>query len=277
MGDGAHPRGPFGDILCGVDGSPGGYAAVAQAAALAGPGARITLLAVTSFRSAGAGRSPELQPLHAKEILDEAVRIADDAHVATTIEVDPAAPPADVILRWAAERDLLAMGAPTTPWLGGIVGGGPVAAAVGELATPLLIARAHPTPERAPGPVLVASDGLVGSDGLVELAGRLADVRGSDLHLVHAAQRRQHAHEHPRIARQRESLGRLTFAAGEARIESGGARSLILDAASRLDASLVVMGSRRLHGPRTIGSVSRHIAHHAACSVLLVPPERLQA
>ena len=38
----------------------------------------------------------------------------------------------------------------------------------------------------------------------------------------------------------------------------------------------MVMGSRRLGGLKAIGSVSRRVAHDAHCSVLLVPPERLQ-
>lgn len=265
-------RSPFADVLCAVDGSPSGDAAVAQAAALAGHDGHLTLLSVTSFRSAGSYRPPELSPLRVKEIVDGAARIADDAHVATSIEVDPAAPPADVILRWAAEHDLLAMGAPTTPWLAGILGGGPVGHAIGELVTPLLIAR-----ERAvagSGPIVVASDGLDGSDRLVELAGELARSRGSALHLLHAVRRGPLAHERRRIARQRDALENLAIDAA-ATIKHGAARSLIVDAVEHLQAPLVVMGSRRLRGPRTIGSVSRHVAHHAGCSVLLIPPERL--
>ena len=212
-----------------------------------------------------------MPPLRVKQFIDEAVRIADDARVETTVEVDPAAPPAGVILEWAAEHDLLAMGAPTTPWLGGILGGGPTAAAVGELVTPLLVSRARSTP----GPIVVASDGLDGSDHLVELAGRLARSHGTALHVLHATHRGPRLRS--RIERQRETIERLLAGVGEIRIEPGGARSLILEAAERVDASMVVMSSRRLHGPRTVGSVSRHVVHRAGCSVLLIPPERLQA
>jgi nucleotide-binding universal stress UspA family protein len=264
---------PFVDVLCAVDGSPGGDVAVEQAAALAGRDGHITLLAVTSFRSAGSYRPPELLPRRVKEIVDGAAQIAADADVATSVEVDPAAPPADVILRWAAEHDLLAMGAPTTPWLGGLLGGGPVGHAVGELVTPLLIARDRAV---ASGPIVVASDGLDGSDRLVELAVELARTRGSAVHLLHALRRGPLAHERRRIAQQRQTLDRLA-ADATATIERAAARSLIVETVERLEAPLVVMGSRRLRGPRTIGSVSRHVAHHAGCSVLLIPPERLRA
>jgi nucleotide-binding universal stress UspA family protein len=266
----------FADVLCAVDGSPGGFSAVEQAASLIGPGGHMTLLAVTSFRSSGAYRSPAIGPLRTKEILDRAVQIADDARVTTTVDVDPATPPADVILEWAARHDLLAMGAPTTPWLGGMLGGGPTAAALGSLITPLLVARSAQAAGIPAGPILVASDGLEGSDQLVEFATRLAQAQGAGAHLLHAtghgSKRRHH-----RIAEQAQRLERDLGKAGDARIEAGRAQAMIVESAREVDSPLVVMSSRRRHGPRTIGSVSRRVVHNAACSVLLVPPEHLQA
>jgi nucleotide-binding universal stress UspA family protein len=38
------------------------------------------------------------------------------------------------------------------------------------------------------------------------------------------------------------------------------------------DADLLVVGSRGLHGPRALGSISERVAHRAACSVLVVRP-----
>jgi nucleotide-binding universal stress UspA family protein len=195
----------FTDVLCAVDGSPGGYAAVEQAAHLSGPGGHITLLAVTSFRSAGASRSPAIGPLRVKEILDRACQIAEDAGVRSTVEVDPAAPPAEVILEWAAEHDMLAMGAPTTAWPAEMFGGGPTASAVSALDTPLLAAR--PLPGDAPwgGPIVVASDGLDGSDRLVELATELGREQAVDVHLLHAAGRMSRRRSE-RIAAQGQAL-----------------------------------------------------------------------
>jgi hypothetical protein len=51
-------------------------------------------------------------PLKLIEILDRAVQLARGASVASSVEVDPAAPPARVVLDWSAQRDLLAIGAP---------------------------------------------------------------------------------------------------------------------------------------------------------------------
>jgi nucleotide-binding universal stress UspA family protein len=260
----------FNDVLCAVDGSPGGYSAVEQAAQLAGPDGQITLLAVTSFRSAGASRSPAIGPLRAKEIIDRAMQIADDVGVPTTVAVDPAAPPAEVILEWAAEHDLLAMGAPTTPWPAALFGGGPTASAVATLDTPLLAAR--PLPAGTAGPIVVASDGLPGSDRLVEWAAELARAQQAELHLLHAEGRVSHRRRH-RIASQRETLERSLGDSSSFRIEAGAARSVIAEGARDAQARLIVMGSRRLHGPRAIGSVSRRVVHHAESSVLLIPPD----
>src|SRR5665811_1285314 len=102
-----------------------------------------------------------------------------------TIEVVPVAPPAEVILEWAAEHDLLAMGAPSTPWPAGMFAGGPTASAVSALHTPLLAARPLPGADTwGEGPILVASDGLEGSDRLVELGAQLGRAQDVDVHLL---------------------------------------------------------------------------------------------
>src|SRR5947209_20122653 len=61
---------------------------------------RLTLLAVTSFRAAGAIRSPALGPARVSEILDRAGQIAREAEVRYSGEVDPATPPAEVVSEW---------------------------------------------------------------------------------------------------------------------------------------------------------------------------------
>jgi nucleotide-binding universal stress UspA family protein len=59
---------------------------------------------------------------------------------------------------------------------------------------------------------------------------------------------------------------------GEPYIEPGKAWDVILDAAERTKAALVVIGSRRLNGLHAFGSVSRRVVHDAHCSVLVIPP-----
>ncbi|HEX7609704.1 MAG TPA: universal stress protein [Solirubrobacteraceae bacterium] len=265
----------FERVLCAVDGTGGGFDAVERAAALAGPGGKITVLLVTSYRKDGEHRSPHIGPIKAKQILDRAIAIGAEAGVEVTAEVDPAAPPAHVILEWAADHDLLAMGAPTTPWFGGMFTGGATVAALGSLPTPLLIGRAMPA-AGADGQarVLVASDGLKGSGEVVELGGRVARSQGAAATLLHAVGPEGGVRPE-RIEEQARRLAAVSGTEAEPRFEAGSARTVVLDTARALHASLIVMGSRRLEGVRTIGSVGRRVAHGAACSVLLVPPERL--
>jgi nucleotide-binding universal stress UspA family protein len=264
----------FERVLCAVDGTAGSFEAVERAAALAGPGGRMTVLLVTSFRKDGEHRSPHIGPIKAKGILDRAVAIGAKLGVAVSAEVDPAAPPAHVILEWAADYDLLAMGAPTTPWFGGMFSGGATVAALGSLPAPLLIGRGAPERADDGARVLVASDGLQGSDELVELAGRIARSQGAATTLLHAVGPESDT-DPQRIEEQGRRLAAAAGVETDLRLEVGSARNIVLETAHVLRASLVVMGSRRLAGVRTIGSVGRRVAHGARCSVLLVPPERL--
>jgi len=266
----------FGEVLCAVDGKPGGFVAVEQAAALAGPQGHLTLLVVTSFRSEGEYRSPAIGPAEATRVLERATQIAHEAGVSSTVEADPATPPAQVILDWSARHDLLALGAPATSWLGGMFIASVGDTALGAFTTPLLVTRATPAEGHVTDRILVASDGREGSDQLVELGRRLAQARKADMMLLHATGYESHARRQ-RVEEQGRRL-ELTSPPGtsELRVERGHAHDVITAAAESVGASLVVMGSRRLDGLRAIGSVSRRVVHEAHCSVLIVAPEYLQ-
>jgi nucleotide-binding universal stress UspA family protein len=264
----------FVDILCAVDGSEGGFVAVEQAAALAGAAGHLTLLLVTSFGAEGAHRSPAIGSAQAKRIVDRATQIAHEAGVSSTVEVDPANPPSQVILDWSTGRDLLALGAPTTPRLRGMFIAGVADTALGSFTTPMLVARSTSGERRFGHRILVASDGRDGSDQLVELGQRLALARGSEMMLLHASGHESQARRE-RVEEQGRRLERTAVDTNEVRIEHGSPHDVIVAAAESVGASLVVMGSRRLDGLRAIGSVSRRVVHEPPCSVLLVPPERL--
>jgi len=262
----------FADILCAVDGTRGAFAAVEQAAALAGPTGHLTLLAVTAVTGGGAFRHAAISGGRAELVLDRAGDIAYNAGVAATKVVDPGEPAVDVIVQRSAGHELLAIGAPVTSWLGGMFVGNVASRTLGELTTPLLAARALPPEHRFAERVIVASDGLEESDRVVDLAGRLARSRGAELVLLHAIGVESNARPHrieDQARRLRDALGRPI----QTRIEPAEPRELILASAALNGASsLVVMGSRRLEGLRALGSVSRRIVHEARCSVLLVPP-----
>ncbi len=258
----------FSEVMCGVDGSEGSYAAVEQAASLVGPGGELTVLVVTSLRKERGHRSD------ATEMVEHATMLADRGGVSCRVEVDPARPVHEVVNDWATGHELVAIGAPPASVLAGLWFGGVTETAIRSLSSPLLVARpagaAH-FGER----MLVASDGLRGSDELVAFASRLAKDAGSALTLVHALGRRS-ASRRARIDAQVDSLKAEGIEGDRAVIESGSADDTIIATSERLEAPLVVMASRRRSGLSALGSVSRRVVHHGRCSVLLVPPGALQ-
>jgi len=261
----------FADILCAVDGTRGSCAAVEQAAALAGPDGRLTLLAVTAVEGAGAFRNAAISPARAEHLLEHAAGLAREAGVGSTQVVDPASPAAQVILDRAADHDLLAIGAPVTSWFGGMLIGGVADTALGSFTAPLLVA--HPT--RAGHDfarhILVATDGLEGSDEVVKLAGRLARSQQASVVLLNAVGVESSSSPHA-IQTQVHNLELALGGAVETQILAESAHDAIVEAAKATGASLIVMGSRRLDGLRALGSVSRRVVHEAHCSVLLLAP-----
>ena len=261
----------FTNILCAVDGTLTSTAAVEMAASLAGPDGHLTLLAVTAVSGSGAYTTAAISPGRVDLLLGNAKRIADDAGVPSSSVVDPGGPPVEVILERASDHDLLAIGAPATSWLGGMLTGGVATTALSQFTTPMLFARRSFTGSLKGRQILVASDGEEGSDHIVDLAGRLGQSQGAQVTLVNALG--AESKMNPRaIQAQARALQLALPNAGEPCIEPGKAWDVILDAAKHAETALVVIGSRRLSGLHAFGSVSRHVVHDAPCSVLVIPP-----
>lgn len=261
----------FTNILCAVDGTLPSTAAVEMAASLAGPDGHLTLLAVTAVSGSGAYTTAAISPGRVDLLLSNAKRIADDAGVPSSTVADPGGPPVEVILERASDHDLLAIGAPATSWLGGVLTGGVATTALSQLTTPMLFARRSVTGSLKGREILVASDGEEASDHIVDLAGRLGQSQGARVTLVNAPG--AGSKMNPRaIQAQARALQLALPNAGEPCIEPGKAWDVILDAAEHTQAALVVIGSRRLSGLHAFGSVSRRVVHDAPCSVLVIPP-----
>src|SRR5437763_10217604 len=160
----------FANILCAISGKEGGFAAVEQAAALAGTQGHLTFLAVTSFRSGGARRGPALGPARVSGILERAERIAREAGVPYTSEVDPGTPPARVILDWSVRYDLLAIGAPASSWPAKLLSVGVGDKALGGFSSALLVARPLEAERRFGDRIVVASDGREAWHARIDLA-----------------------------------------------------------------------------------------------------------
>lgn len=261
----------FTNILCAVDGTHASAAAVRMAAGLAGPDGHLTLLAVTAAVGYGLNATAAISPSRARHVLDRAKLIADDAGVRSTTVVDPGGPPVEVILERASNHDLLAIGAPATSWLGGMLVGGVAAAALGQFTIPMLVVRRSFTGSMHGRRILVTSDGQEGSDQIVELAGKLGLSLDANVTLLHALGRESKVSPR-RIQAQARALELMLDGECETFVEPGKAADVILDSAKNINAAIVVMGSRRLGGLRALGSVSRRVVHDASCSVLLLPP-----
>ncbi len=244
-----------------------------MAASLAGPDGHLTLLAVTAESGSGAFTSAAISPGRVDRVLSDAKHIADDAGVPSSTIVDPGGPPTEVILARASAYDLLAIGAPAMSWLGGVLTGRVATSTLSRLTTPMLFVHRSFTGSLDGRQILVASDAEEGSDHIVDIAGRLGQSQGAQVTLVNAPG--AESKSKPRaIEAQARSLQLALPNAGEPYIEPGKASDVIVEAAKRTEAALVVIGSRRLSGLHAFGSVSRRVVHDAPCSVLVIPPGR---
>lgn len=258
-------------MLCAVDGTLGSTAAVRMAVAVTPVEGLLTLLAVTAETGEGVYASAAISPRRAENLLERAQRIASEGGIPAITFVDHGGPPEKVILECACEHDLLVMGAPALSWFGGLMVGGVAGPALKRFTTPMLLVRPSFKGSLEGGHILVASDGCDGSDEIVQLAGKLAENQGARVTLVHALRRESEMHP-ARIQAQVKALERSRTTVGCARIEPGRAVEVILAARASTKADVLVLGTRRLRGPRALGSVSRRVLHGTSCSVLLVPP-----
>ena len=262
------------DVLCGVDGTRTAYEAVRQAAVLAGADGQLTLLAVTGATGSGRQQAASFAPARARRALDHARRLASQAGVTATLELDEGGPVMHEVLERATAHQILALGAPSMTRLAHLLFGGTATIAAHTLPSSLLVARRPPANIAFGQRIIVASDALEHSDKLVDYAVSLARARGTSLTLLHAAGA-ESAHHPTRLG---EQVRRVTEALGveaRIRIEPGRAHEMLAGTATQERASLVIVSSRHLGGLRALGSVSERAVHDAPCSVLVVRPEDL--
>jgi nucleotide-binding universal stress UspA family protein len=282
------------DVLCGVDGSRSSYEAVRQAASLAGTQGRLTLLAViggydTEEEKSRAAARDSATPSRSRRSLEYAKRLAKEAGVPADAALEAEGSIVDTLMARAREHSLLAIGAPALSRAAELIVGGVAASAVHTLPVSLLVARRASNVGADGERIVVASDASERSDKLVDLAAALARERGARLVLVHAAGA-ESRFQPTRLSDQAErvdavtvdetlgaqSIGHALGHSASVHIEPARAHRLIVQTASQIGASLIVMGSRRPEGVRALGSVSDRVVHEAPCSVLVVRPEEIE-
>ena len=251
----------FGRILVGIDGSSESIEAVRQAARLST--GEVTLVAAWHLPPPAAGgvgagyvygeldEGPYRKA--ASEAMEEARRVLGDGRPVVKVvrgiaweslldEVDE------------GDRSLVALGSHGQSRMRGIVLGSTATELIHKAPCPVLVAR--PAATDFPRRIVVGVDGSAESARAYAIAEYLAARFEADLWPVVASG--GDGFDKQRV---REIVGRYE------ELPDDPVRALVAAAA---DADLVVVGSRGLHGLKSLGSVSERVAHSARCSTLVV-------
>lgn len=246
------PPALFGAVVCVTDQSAGGAEAVRQAALLARTGGRLELVALAPDPAPGRPRPQAAQI----ESLVEGAAVASRCGVRATVHIDETDDDVEAVLRRCSGHDLLVLPA------------GALAEAVLPRADlPVLVARPGPEGSEFPGSVLIAVDGTPEAHAATGLAAQLA-AREQALAALVASPEHDEPHQSA-LQRDAAAVERLTGRRPLILDEHGPAAPSIIAAATALEASLIVLGSRP---GRPVASVSEAVVADAPCSVLVLRP-----
>lgn len=134
--------------------------------------------------------------------------------------------------------------------------------------------------------IIVGVDESTTARRAAEVAARLAGATGARLHVVSAVDK-----EHPHMVEgpgddkwwfssTQEAMQAAQALAAElaapgtevsVSVVEGKPHDVLIKEATRLDASMIVVGNRRMQGPgRVLGSIANSVAHSAPCDVYIV-------
>jgi nucleotide-binding universal stress UspA family protein len=260
----------FDRIVCGVDGTDESREAVSQVARLVPGSGRVILCSVwNTSGSIAMGWSPPVAGTAAlpKDEVTAAVDatrgLLPESLAIETVVVE--GPPGPMLLVELARHraTMVALGSHDRRRLMGIVLGSVTTQLLHESPCPVLLARTSRSREqRFPSGITVAADGSAESVRAIHVAAG--------------------------IARRLETpLAAVVATGGGAAVDLDTVRAALhtaagpdvlvredpdspVEALTRLDTDLLVVGSRGLQGLRSLGSVSERVAHDARCSVLVV-------
>lgn len=253
------PSAIFERVLVGVDGTNGSLDACRQAARLAGPGTTLEAATVTLFPPATAAA------LGVDELADSLEHDADSALQAAARILGPHAElrrldglTVDALLDEVTRTGamLLAIGAPAHGEIEEVIFGGVAGELLHRAACSLLVARPVTDDANFPTTIAVGVDGSAEAHRAYLVATRLAACRQSTVRPFVALGDKRVRHE--------EIANRYPG------VEASAAPAVtgLVDASSSAD--ILVLGTRGLHGPRVLGSVSERVAYQASSSVLVV-------
>jgi nucleotide-binding universal stress UspA family protein len=253
------PESVFAHALVGVDGTEAGLEACRQAAALVEPEGSLDLvLAVETVLAVYTG-------LSAQRVAAELEREGADALAAASEIVGGRASarlidgaPTATLLRELARTgaSLLVVGSHGHRRLAEMLLGGVSGELLHRAPCSVLLARKPVGETLFPRSLLVGVDGSAEANRALGVAHHLAERFAAPLRIVTAL--RDGDENHPRVHLSSPFAEEIDERPVDA-----------LEKAST-GVDLLIVGSRGLHGARALGSVSERIAHHAACSVLVV-------
>ena len=252
----------FQTVIVTIDGSDLALDAARQAVLIADPQARIVAVTVADAAQAAdlsAGSSRKLSVAAATAALETAAAtvLPPGAAAGSPVETTILHGFAPAVIGAAVQHetaDLISVGMTRSSRAEGFF--------TGDLATELLhSARCSVLAGRAARPptgvVVVGVDGSATSARALAAARHMSEVHGARLHVVAATGGKP------------IDVDAARGMAGTDRLSVDSAAAVDALAAASAEADLVVVGSRGLHGFRSLGSVSERIAHTAACSTLV--------
>lgn len=249
----------FERILVGVDGGKLSFDACRQASLLASPETAIEAATVTLFPPVTAAA------LGAHELAADLEETAGSALLVAGQILGPHAElrrlegiTVEALLEEVkrTKATLLAIGAPEHPRVEEIVFGGVGGELLHQARCSVLVARPAPDERRFPRSIVVGLDGSKQAERAYAVARAIAARRHSTVQSVVA------------LGGKRVALGEI--AKRHRGVETSPAAPVPALVAASDCADLLVVGSRGLHGPRALGSVSERVAHSAPCSVFVV-------
>jgi nucleotide-binding universal stress UspA family protein len=163
-----------------------------------------------------------------------------------------------VTLLERGDATLVAVGSKGTGRVAGVLFGSVATRLLHDAPCSVLVARRSPLPGEFPQRIVVGVDGSPESAAAFAAAAELGHRFGADVRPIVAIGDRKPQPDPVRVRRIADTVI----------VDPETPVTALTEASSSVD--LVVVGSRGLHGIRSIGSVSEQIAHNALCSVIVV-------
>jgi nucleotide-binding universal stress UspA family protein len=280
----------MGEIIVGIDGSEGSRAALRWATGVArATGAGIRVVGAWQYPAIAATPAGPAE-LPGPDEMDE--RTCDELRTivrgefpvgAERVTVEPGRGPAASALIGVAIRtraDMLVIGARGLGGFGGLLLGSVSQQCVEHRPCPVVVLRdGH---DLTDGPIVVGLDGSAAAGRALEWTIDLAEAIGVTIVAVHATATGANNATVDAARRDLEQwcapIGRRGIT-HELRVESGDARTVVVQTADDVGASLLVVGTRGLGAVQglLLGSVAGYVARYATSPIAVIPPNQTPA